>query len=113
MVATLIVSLASFYPFNKTLNPNRKYNLFFYGDIAKICNGAEYIEKIDDIEDGSVQLAEQNILISKIIMRKHNMFVIALNLLFASIFLPYYLVLIVFLIMHQIKKLKKVNKSYN
>lgn len=113
MVATLIVSLASFYPFNKTLNPNRKYNFFFYGDIAKICNGAEYIEKIDDIEDGSVQLAEQNILISKIIMRKHNMFVIALNLLFASIFLPYYLVLIVFLIMHQIKKLKKVNKSYN
>lgn len=113
MVATLIVSLASFYPFNKTLNPNRKYNLFFYGDLAKICNGAEYIEKIDDIEDGVVQLAEQNILLSKIIMRKHNMFVIALNLLFASIFLPYYLGLIVFVLIRQIKKLKNRSKNRN
>ena len=113
MVATLTVSISSFYPFNKTLNINRKYNLFYYGDIAKIRNGAEYREIIDKTEDEDDQLSEQNILISQIIMRKHKMFVIALNLLFASIFLPYYLVLIVFLIMRQIKKTEKANKSYN
>lgn len=62
-----------------------------------------YKEIIDKTEDDEDQLSEQNILISQIIMRKHKMFVISLNLLSASIFLPYYLVLIVFLIMHQIK----------
>jgi len=91
----MIVSFSSFYPHRKTLNKQRKRNLFFYGDLAKADNGEDYLYQLKIDDDIDKQLAEQNIVVSRIIERKHVLFQVVLKLSLASMILPYYLVLII------------------
>ena len=94
LLVPLIVSFLSFYPNTKILKANRK-NLYFYGDIAKYKNAESYLKDIHKAEDLNTHIAEQNIIVSSIIMKKHRKFSIALKLCAASIFPPYYLVILV------------------
>ena len=94
LLAPLIVSFLSFYPNTKTLKANRK-NLYFYGDIAKYKNAELYLKDIHKAEDLNTHIAEQNIMVSSIVIKKHNKFSFALKLCAASIFPPYYLVILV------------------
>lgn len=103
LLAPLIISFLSFYPNTKTLKVNRK-NLFFYGDIAKYKNSGSYLSDINKCGDLNTHIAEQNILVSSIVMKKHSMFSIALKLCAASIFPLYYLVILVQCIIKKTKK---------
>lgn len=92
---TLLISISSFNPARSTLNKDKK-NLYFYGDIASFKNGEEYVKYIKEIDECgnlTLQLAEQNIIVSKIINRKHDKFQICWHLTIASVFLPYYIFL--------------------
>ena len=106
LVFPLIISLISFFPNRSKLNQERKANLYFYEDIRKFKNAEEYLNKINDSLDLDKQLAEQNITVSTIVSKKHNKFKIALQLCIASIFPPYYLVLIIMAINLLIDKIK-------
>lgn len=104
MIIPLIISLISFYPNRSKLRENK--NLYFYGDIGTFKNAEEYLDKINNSLDLEKQLAEQNITVSSIVSRKHNKFKIALQFCIASIFPPYYLVLMVMAINKLIKKIE-------
>ena len=106
LVFPLIISLASFFPNRSKLNQERKANLYFYEDVQKFKDAEEYLDKINDSLDLDKQLAEQNITVSSIVSKKHNKFKIALHLCVASIFPPYYLVLIIMAINMLIDKIK-------
>lgn len=101
MIIPLIISLSSFYPNLKKLRDN---NLYFYGDIGKFKSAEEYIGKFNESSDLDEQLAEQNITVSSIVFSKHKKFKIALQFCIASIFLPYYIGLIIILILKLTKK---------
>ncbi len=109
MLIAIIVSLSSFYPDRKKIKNAEKSNLFFYSDIAQISDGEKYIQQLGQA-DINKHLAEQNIKVAQIIEQKHRKFRIVLNLLLASILLPYYIALIVKLIVQIIRK-KKNNNS--
>lgn len=94
MLIALCVSLSSFFPIQQTQNLKRDKNLFFYGDIAKFKSGDDYILEAKRAKDIELQLAEQNLLVSTIVCKKHRKFIVALQFTFASIFLPYYLYLL-------------------
>ena len=104
----MLVSLSSFYPNVKSLN-KEKFNLFFYGDIAELKNGENYIEEIEKTSDSDLQkrIAEQNIYVSKMITTKHNKFKIALNLIIASVILPYYIILLIIMMCKCLKNSKE------
>lgn len=103
LLAPLIISFLSFYPKTKTLKANIK-NLFFYGDIAKYKDAELYLNDITKSANLNIQIAEQNIIVSSIVMKKHNKFSIALKLCAASIFPPYYLVILFQFIIKKAKK---------
>lgn len=107
MVIPLVISLSSFYPNLKKLRDN---NLYFYGDIGKFKSAEEYLDKFNESSDLDEQLAEQNITVSSIVSSKHNKFKLALPFCIASIFPPFYTVLLIIVIIKLIKKLKDVNK---
>lgn len=93
LIIPLLISLFSFYPNTKHLNGNK--NLYFYGDVAKFLDAESYLNDIKKIEDLESQIAEQNIAVSKIVMKKHKMFSIALKLTVICIFPPYLIILII------------------
>lgn len=89
LTIALIISLFSFFP---KLSKQRYINLYFYGDIAKYTDAQKYVNDVDESVDLSNQLAEQNIVVSQIIMAKHKKFKIALNITIASLIPPYYII---------------------
>lgn len=101
-LAPLIISFLSVYPNTKTLKDNRK-NLYFYGDIAKYKNSGSYLSDINKCGDLNTHIAEQNIIVSSIVIKKNKRFSIALKLCAASIFPPYYLVILVQCIIEKAK----------
>ena len=88
LTIALLISLFSFFP---KLNKLRENNLYFYGDIAKYNDARKYVDDVERSADLEEQLAEQNIVISQIILSKHKKFKIALNITIASLLPPYYL----------------------
>ena len=103
MIIPLIISLSSFYPNRSKLRENK--NLYFYGDISTFKNVEEYLDKINGALDLNKQLAEQNVTVSSIVSSKHDKFKIALQFCIASIFPPYYIVLIFMLLLKLIKRI--------
>ena len=93
LLAPLIISFLAVYPKTKTLKADKK-NLYFYGDIAKYKNAESYLSDINKSDNLNIHIAEQNVLVSSIVVKKHNMFSIALKLCVASIFPPFYLVIL-------------------
>jgi hypothetical protein len=76
---SLMIIVFSFYPITRTLH--EKKNLFFGGDISKIENGQIYLNDISDVNDHLLeQLAEQNIMVSKIVLRKHKYFSLSMKI---------------------------------
>ncbi|MFA7436232.1 MAG: Pycsar system effector family protein [Bacilli bacterium] len=88
---SILCSLISFYPIRGT--KDNKFNIYFYGNIEKIENSNAFIDIIKKC-DNSCSLADQNIVISKIITRKHNIFQLSLILCICGLFLPFVLVVI-------------------
>ena len=91
-IIALLISLFSFLPNLSKQSTVRKINKYFYGDIATYKDAKQYVTDVKNSADLEEQLAEQNIIISKIIMAKHAKFKIALNITIASLIPPYYLV---------------------
>lgn len=87
----LLISLFSFLPNLSKQYPIRKTNNYFYGDIAAYSDAKQYVADMENSEDLEEQLAEQNIIVSRIILAKHAKFKIALNITIASLIPPYYL----------------------
>ena len=92
LTVALLLSLFSFLPKLNKQSKTRAINLYFYGDIANYIDAQKYVNDVDESVDLSQQLAEQNIVISQIIMAKHKKFKIALNITIASLIPPYYLI---------------------
>lgn len=105
LLASLILSLISFYPNRNTLN--KKKNLYFYGDLANYKDAHSYLNDVQDTSQLNEQLAEQNIMISSIIVKKHQKFTWALHLCLASILTIHYIGIVIILI----KKKKKGHNS--
>lgn len=77
LIIGLLLSLVSFIPSTRTLNPIRK-NHFFWGDIAKYDSSKEYLHSFSDEQSIIDDLAQQNIQVSRIIARKNKLFRAAL-----------------------------------
>lgn len=91
----LLISLFSFLPNISKQSAVRKINNYFYGDIATYKDVQQYVSDVKNSADLEEQLAEQNIIVSKIILAKHAKFKIALNITIASLIPPYYLVWVI------------------
>lgn len=102
LLPPLIISFLAVYPNTKVLK-NNKRNLYFYGDIAKYKNADSYLSDINKCGDLNTHIAEQNIMVSSIVIKKNKKFSIALKLCAASLFPPYYLVIFLKLIINKIK----------
>ena len=89
MFLPLIVSIVSFFPNRRTLEKSK--NLYFYGDVGKYKNSDTYLNDVNSAQDLDNHLARQNIVVSKIITKKHDKFVLALHLCLASIFPLHYI----------------------
>lgn len=98
LLAPFVVSITALYPNRKTLKKKTR-NLYFYGDISKFTDDNDYLTKVKDDADLSVNLANQNIQVSKIVTKKHDKFSLALNLCLASLFPIHYIGIIVLLIL--------------
>lgn len=88
---SLISCLLSFFPNLKVLKNSPNPNLYFYGDLAKFDTTDAYDDNIEKTQDRIMHLEAQNIHVSKIIMRKHRFFTIAIHCIFAGLVLPLYL----------------------
>ena len=112
LTIALLISLFSFFPKLNKQSKTREINLYFYGDIAKYTDAQKYVNDVDESVDLSVQLAEQNIVVSQIIMAKHKKFKIALNITIASLIPPYYLIWAAMEICNKVRiKCKKKNEN--
>lgn len=110
----LLISLFSFLPNLGKQSAVRKNNQYFYGDIATYKDAKQYVSEVDDSGDLEEQLAEQNIIVSKIIMAKYAKFKIALNITIASLIPPYYLVWAIMAICRKImRKHSKWTNAYD
>lgn len=90
---SLISCLLSFFPNCKVLKNSPNPNIYFYGSLAKFETANEYNENIRKMHEHEedLHLEAQNIQVSRIIVRKHKYFTVAIHFIFASLVLPIYI----------------------
>lgn len=103
----LLISLFSFLPNLSKQSAVRRINKYFYGDIGTYKDAKQYVSDVKNSADLEEQLAEQNIIISKIIMAKHTKFKIALNITIASLIPPYYFVWAIMAICRKVSRKRR------